>query len=169
MSTLVLGIGNPYMSDDGIGPRVARQLLRESGLPPDVTIVDGGTQGLGLLSLLEGVERLLVVDAVNSGCAAGTVVRLAGDRVPRAIRVKFSMDEAGLSDLLAAAELLGHIPREIVLWGMQPGVLEFGEQLSPPVAARFETLVTHVLAELADWGTERDGAWRDQPEFRVMP
>lgn len=161
MSVLVLGIGNLYMSDDSIGVRVVQRLQDEHYLPPEVSVVDGGTLGLELLSFLEGVERLLVVDAVNNGCAPGTVIRLADVQVPRVIKRKFSMDEAGLSDLLAAAELLDSIPEEIVLWGIQPAVLEFGEELSPPVAARFETLVTHVLAELAEWGC-RGGAWLDR-------
>jgi hydrogenase maturation protease len=152
MSILVLGIGNPYMSDDSIGVRVVQRLQREFRLSPEVRVVDGGTLGIKLLSLLEGVERLLVVDAVRNGSTPGTLIRLAGDQVPRAFMAKLSRDEAGLSDLLAAAELLGTIPWDIVLWGIQPASLEFGEQLSPLVAAQFETLVNHVLDELAKWG-----------------
>ena len=154
MSILVLGIGNPYMGDDGIGPRVAQRLQRDYRLPSGVAVVDGGTRGLELLSLLEGVERLLVVDAVKNGCTPGTVIRLARDQVPRVIKAKLSMDEAGLSDLLAAAELLGHVPPEIVLWGIQPASLDFGEELSPPVASQFDALVLHVLEELAGWAME---------------
>ena len=154
MSILLLGIGNPCMGDDGIGPRTVQYLQFEKHLPPQVTIVDGGMLGLGLLPYLEGVEKLVVVDAVRRGQPPGTIVRLTGEEVPRVIAPKLSMNEAGLSDLLAAAELLDMLPPEVVLWGMEPAVLDFGENFSPPVAARIDTLQKYVLTELVKAATD---------------
>lgn len=153
MSVLLLGIGNSCMGDDGIGPYTVRLLQRENRLPSRVTVVDGGTRGLELLSLLEGVEKLVVVDAVRCGQPPGTIVRLTGEEVPRIIVPKLSMNEAGLSDLLAAAELLDMIPTEVILLGMEPAVLEFGEKLSAPVAAQLDTLQQYVLTELVEAAT----------------
>ena len=152
MSTLVLGIGNLVMSDDGIGVRVVQQLAAQYRFPAGVRILDGGTLGLDLLPQLEGVERLLVVDAVETGREPGSLVRLAGEYVPIVLETKVSPHQMGLKDLLAVAMLQGFAPREMVLLGVQPALLEMGMELSPPVAAQQETLVRKVLAELTGWG-----------------
>ncbi|GFE57463.1 HyaD/HybD family hydrogenase maturation endopeptidase [Geobacter sp. AOG1] len=152
MSTLVLGIGNLIMTDDGVGVRVVQRLQREYRFPPEVKILDGGTLGLDLLPWLEGVGQLLMVDAVETGWEPGTVVRLVGEELPIALKTKLSPHQMGLQDLLAVAELQGFSPREMVLWGVQPAVLEMGMELSLPVAAQLDELVERVLAELAAWG-----------------
>lgn len=152
MSVLVLGIGNLVMSDDGIGVRVVQLLTERYRFPAGVTILDGGTLGLDLLPRLEGVVRLLVVDAVETGRAPGTLVRMAGDDVPIALETKLSPHQMGLKDLLAVAMLQGFAPQEMVLWGVQPERIEMSMELSAVVAAQLETLVEKVLAELAGWG-----------------
>ncbi len=151
MSILVLGIGNLVMSDDGIGVRVVQLLAERYRFPAQVTILDGGTLGLDLLPKLEGVERLLVVDAVDTGAPPGTVVRLAGDEVPVALEAKVSPHQMGLKDLLAVAMLQGFAPREMVLWGVQPALIELGMELSPAVADALEPLTRHVVTELGRW------------------
>lgn len=158
MSILVLGIGNLVMSDDGIGVRVVQRLTQSFQFPDGVTILDGGTLGLDLLPQLEGVERLLVVDAVDLGKAPGTLVRLSGDDVPIVLETKLSPHQMGLKDLLAVAMLQGFSPQEMVLWGVQPGTIEMGMDLSPPVAAKTDILMKHVLLELSRWGVTADVA-----------
>lgn len=152
MAVLVLGIGNLIMTDDGVGVRVAQRLMGEYRFPEGVTVLDGGTLGLDLLMHLEGVERLLMVDAVETGGPPGTVVRLSGEEIPMALQTKLSPHQVGLQDLLAVAELQGNRPAEMVLWGVQPESVELGMELSPAVAAQFDQLVEKVLAELAAWG-----------------
>jgi len=152
MSILVLGIGNLIMTDDGVGVRVAQRLMEGYRFPDGVTVMDGGTLGLDLLPHLEGVERLLMVDAVETGGPPGTVVRLAGEEIPVALQTKLSPHQMGLQDLLAVAELQGNRPAEMVLWGVQPESIELGMELAPAVAAQFDHLTEAVLAELSAWG-----------------
>jgi hydrogenase maturation protease len=158
LSVLVLGIGNLVMSDDGIGVRVVQQLAVCYRFPAGVTVLDGGTLGLDLLPRLEGVSKLLVVDAVETGRAPGTLVRLAGDDVPIVLETKLSPHQMGLKDLLAVAMLQGFAPEEMVLWGVQPERIEMSMELSAVVAAQLETLVEKVLAELAGWGVPATSA-----------
>src|SRR5512139_197144 len=120
MNTLVLGIGNLIMTDDGVGVRVVQQLAEKYRFPPGVRLLDGGTLGLDLLPQLEGVERLLIVDAVEAGGPPGTTLRLTGEAIPRLFQTKLSPHQMGLQDLLAVAELQGYCPPEMVLWGVQP-------------------------------------------------
>jgi hydrogenase maturation protease len=147
--TLVLGLGNTIMSDDGIGPKVIEQLQQAAGLSEGVTLLDGGTLGLDLLPQLEGVQRLIIVDAVEIGKPAGTCVRLAGDEVPMALETKLSPHQMGMKDLLAVARLMDQLPEEIVLIGVQPACLEMDTELTPPVAAAIPTLIAMLHAELS--------------------
>ena len=151
---LVLGIGNLVMSDDGVGVKVVQKLLREYRFAETVEILDGGTLGLDLLPKLEGVEHLIVVDAVETGEAPGTCVRLAGKELPIALETKVSPHQMGLKDLLSVAELLGHAPREMVLVGVQPGSIEMDTELTAVVEAKVDELVSMVLEELDLWGVQ---------------
>jgi hydrogenase maturation protease len=148
---LVLGIGNLVMSDDGVGVKVVQRLQREYRFPPCVEILDGGTLGLDLLPKLEDIERLIIVDAVETGLKPGTCVRLTGEELPIALETKLSPHQMGLKDLLAVSELMGHSPRKMVLIGVQPGSIEMDTELTPEVEAVVDVLVSNVLNELRLW------------------
>jgi len=154
MAILVLGLGNTIMTDDGFGVQAVAALSARCRLRGPVTLLDGGTLGLDLLPRLEGVERLLIVDALEMQASPGTVFRLEGEEVPRAFASKLSVHQMGVQDLLAVAELQGHLPRELVVWGVQPACLDLGTELSPAVAAAIEPVVAGVLEELRRWGVE---------------
>ena len=150
--TLVLGLGNILLSDDGAGVRVVERLLKEYHFPPEVQVMDGGTLGLDLLHYVADVDRLLVVDALDLKASPGTLARLADGEVPAFLAPKISPHQMGLVDLLAASRLSGHFPAKLVLWGAQPESLEVGLELSATVAAQVDSLVERVLAELSQWG-----------------
>src|SRR6185369_3386806 len=153
---LILGIGNLVMSDDGVGVQVVQRLQREYRFPGQVDIMDGGTLGLDILPRLEGIERLIVVDAVETGQAPGTCVRLFGDEIPVALETKISPHQMGLKDLLSVAMLMGHAPREMVLVGVQPGSIEMGTELTCEVEAKVEDMIDNILDELHKWGVQPD-------------
>lgn len=144
---LILGVGNLLLTDEGLGIHAVRKLVDQTGLPEDVEIVDGGTAGLGLLYYLEGVERLVIIDAVDSGNPPGTMVRLSGDQIPAYLAMKLSPHEITLPDFLAAAKLRDLYPQEVIVWGIQPESLEVGVELSATLAARLDELVSNVVAE----------------------
>jgi hydrogenase maturation protease len=150
--TLVLGLGNIIMRDEGLGVRACERLTRHYRLPDDVNVLDGGTLGLDLLPYLEGVTDLLIIDAVNAGAPPGSLVRLENEQIPQALALKMSMHQVGLQELLAVMALRGQTPPRVVLWGMEPLILEPGLDLSEPVLANLDTLVASVVAELRSWG-----------------
>ena len=129
-TVLILGVGNLLLSDEGAGPHVIRRLQERYVLPPAVQIVDGGTFGMDLLYYLEGCATLLIVDAVETGKPAGTLIRLEGEAVPAFLSVKISPHQVGVPDMLFAAKLKGIEPPDIVLWGVQPESFEIGLDLS---------------------------------------
>jgi hydrogenase maturation protease len=140
------------MSDDGVGVRVIQHLMDNYSFPVDVELLDGGTLGLDLLPRLEGRTRLLLVDAIDMDKLPGTVMRIEGDDIPLVFSTKLSPHQMGLQDLLAVAELQGITFESMALWGIQPGSIELGTELSEKVAANFEELIQGVLSELAGWG-----------------
>ena len=160
---LVLGIGNLLWADEGFGVRCVEELdrrwrlegaSREGGSPTLVSIVDGGTQGLYLVDHVGSAERLLVFDAIDWGDAPGTLRVLGHHEVPRVYAAdKMSLHQAGLGDVLAAAQLLGRGPSEIVVVGVQYAVLDdYGGSLSPSVAAAVQPALALGLDRLARWG-----------------
>jgi hydrogenase maturation protease len=72
--------------------------------------------------------------------------------VPSFLSIKMSPHQIGIPDMLFAAKLRDLYPRNVVLWGVQPGTLEVGLDLSPQVAATVDVLLEKVLEELAQWG-----------------
>ena len=152
LSVLVLGVGNLVMSDDGVGVIVAQKLQQRYRFPDNVEILDGGTLGLDLLPKLENITNLILIDAVETGKKAGTCIRLYGKELPIALETKISPHQMGLKDLLAVSELMGHVPREMVLIGIQPGSIEMEIGLTPAVEAQLDTLINSVLMELEQWG-----------------
>jgi hydrogenase maturation protease len=80
--TLVMGLGNILLSDEGIGVRVGEHLLEQYDFSEGVLVMDGGTLGLDLLPCLEEASRLVVVDAVQARKPPGTLIRLTGTEIP---------------------------------------------------------------------------------------
>ncbi len=147
---LVLGLGNPLQADDGVGCR-AVEALAQHELPADVEVMDGGTPGIGLLHLLEGRRRAVIVDAAEMARPAGTIVRFR----PADVRLtgstaRFSLHRTALADVLALAQALALPLPDLVFFGVQPGRVGWGDALSPEVAAALPELVAMLRAELSE-------------------
>ena len=150
--TLVLGLGNILLQDEGVGVRAVQRLAAQANLPKEVQTLDGGTRGLDLLPYLTGVNNLLILDAVEANRSPGSLVRLEGDAIHAALKIKTSMHQVGLQELLAVSKFRGTLPKRIVLWGIQPAVLDWGMELSPLVQAQLGRLVRNARAEIQQWG-----------------
>ena len=155
--TVVLGLGNLVHSDDGAGVHAIDAMNLDPRIPCDVTLLDGGTLGLGLLPHLSGVDRLLVIDAVDAGEQPGTVLRFEGKAL-RGLPGKASVHQLGFADLMVAMQLLGDHPQEVVLFGVQPESTEWGAELSPPVAAAIPHLTELAIGQLELWSECREAA-----------
>ena len=149
---LVLGLGNTLLADDGVGVHVVRRLARDRHKPPGLHAVDGGTLGFRLLDHVTRSDAVLVVDAADFGEPGGTIRLLDQDALAGHISRggRRSAHEAGLVDLLTLARLELWAPTRLALLGIQPQLIDWGEQLSDPVAhavpAACRTAVQTVLA-----------------------
>ncbi|MGW1894537.1 hydrogenase maturation protease [Streptomyces sp. NPDC002004] len=150
--TLVAGIGNIFLGDDGFGVETVQRLPAES-LPPHVEVADIGIRGVHLAyQLLDGYDTLVLVDATARGGDPGTVY-LIEDPAPGAVRPEcLPVDGHGMSPdtVLALMDGLctgtgGTPPRRIVVVGCEPGSVEEGIGLSPPVEAAVTEAVKIIL------------------------
>jgi hydrogenase maturation protease len=148
--TVVIGLGNPLVGDDGLGLAALEQ-LRARGTGGDVELVDGGTWGLSLLPVIESAARVLLLDAIDAGAPPGTLHTLRRADLPRYLATRISPHEVDLQDVLALAELRGTLPQETVAIGLQPGRVETGCDLSDAVRNRLGDLVDAVEQQLAAW------------------
>ncbi len=147
MHTLIIGLGNPLRGDDGVGPRVVAELQRR-GLPEGVAAVDGGGGGLDILRLLEGWERAIIVDAADIGRRPGEFVRFTPEEARLLpADLSLSVHTAGLADALALARALGQPLPSIVIYGVQPERMDWGEGLSPAVEETLPALLQAILSE----------------------
>lgn len=147
--TLILGVGNYLMSDDGLSVHVLECLQADNLIPDNIQMVDGGTCGLDLLQYLEGVSNLIIIDAIKTrNGIPGSIIRLDGDQVPAYLSLKISPHDIGLPDLLATAKLRDLYPEKIVVFGIQPASLELGVDLSPEVASKMDELIELIQREV---------------------
>lgn len=150
--TLILGVGNILLQDEGIGVRVLEQLQQRYSFPDEVQLLDGGTMGLDLINYLEDLDYLLVLDAVDHAHPPGAILRLENDEIPALLQHKMSPHQIGLSDILSVARLRDMMPSHVVLIGIQPASVQTGLSLSPDVAVHMERLIDAVLTQLEAWG-----------------
>ncbi|HEY76749.1 MAG TPA: hydrogenase maturation protease [Thermoflexia bacterium] len=150
MRVAVIGLGNPLRGDDGIGPRVVAELHRRE-LPEGVEAIDGGTGGLDLLRLMEGWDRVIVVDAAEIGREPGAFARFTPEEVRlRLHEGDLSLHNAGLPEALALASALNHPLPPITLFGVQPKRIGWEAGLSPVVERTIPALVEAILDEVSE-------------------
>jgi hydrogenase maturation protease len=150
----VLGLGNLIYADDGAGIAAIERLRSHPGLPRGVELVDGGLFGVQVVSLIENSSRLLVLDAVDVGAEAGTVVRMTGGDLEGLPRGR-GAHELGVSDILSLLRLRDQLPDEVVLLGIQPASIELSASLSPEVEEGLGSLVAASLRQLNRWTRSR--------------
>lgn len=149
--SLILGIGNVLMSDDGAGVHVARLLKRALVGKSGVDVLDAGTLSFTLAPMVEACERLIVLDAMELASAPGTVrTFLDGEADAVLGRARLSVHELGLRDLLQLARLAGRCPQHWALVGIQPACLDWGLSPTPPVCAALPGAAEAALRLLAD-------------------
>lgn len=147
--TVVLGLGNPIMSDEGIGPAIVQRFMDRAGDYAHTTFVDVGTGGFSLLYHLEGMDRVVFVDCAKMGEEPGTLRRFTCDEVQTVKRLAhFSLHEGDLLTLIEKAKQLGQCPEEIVIFGIEPVLIDFGLGLTDTLSGRIDDYVARIDEEL---------------------
>lgn len=144
---MVMGVGNILLSDEGLGVRFLDELSKKS-LSENVELLEGGTAGLELVHLIQDVDFLIIVDAVNAKTEPGSLFRFKpGDIQIFPEEYEVSFHQIGIVEVLAMANVLGQAPQTLI-FGVQPKSIEWGMEISPEIQALFPRLVELVLQEI---------------------
>ena len=148
-AVIVIGLGNPLMSDEGVGIRVVQALSSRAAMFPGVDFADLGTAGMRVLHAIAGRRQAIFVDCAFMGQPPGSVRRFTPDAV-RSLKFLpgLSLHEGDLLETLDLSRRLGEAPEEIVIFGIEPLSITPGMELSAPVAARLDDCVAQVAREL---------------------
>ena len=146
--TLILGVGNVLLADDGVGVHIVRK-LQHMDLPEYVEVIDGGTQGFELINYFQGKKKIIILDALKTDAKPGSVYRFTPEDIILKRHESFSAHQSGLNELLYFAREL--IPRpEIIIYGIAAeDYLRFGMDLSPAVENQLERIIDNVIAEIS--------------------
>lgn len=145
---LVLGVGDVLRGDDGVGVVIARR-LRDRASPPGVTVHERPGELTSLLDAWDGYDGVVLVDAMRSGAAPGTVRRfdVAREPLPPQVAGATSSHAAGVGEALELARVLGRLPPHVVVYAVEGGCFVLGTGLSDAVAAAAPALADAVLDE----------------------
>ncbi|HTG82543.1 MAG TPA: hydrogenase maturation protease [Geobacteraceae bacterium] len=145
MTTLILGIGNLLLMDEGVGCHAARA-LQEEALPEDVVVLEAGTDFLSALPEIEKADRIIIVDAMQGDEAPGTVYRVPFEEClkPQCIASLHGFD-VSRTLYLAGRDT---VP-EVVVFGVEPALIQWGTELSPAVREMMPAVIEAVKREIA--------------------
>ena len=146
-STLVLGIGNILLKDEGIGVRVI-EYLQKCPLPEDVELVDGGTSGADLIDILSDRQNVIIIDAADLDAPPGTVLKLTPRDWLKDRSSPLSLHDLDIPQTLAMTHILGCAPRHVVCFGIVPEKVEPGMDLTNTLAPLVPKIADMVLEEL---------------------
>lgn len=142
---LIIGIGNLLCRDEGIGVHVIER-MKALELPDHVELLDIGTSTMDLISYLEGVKKLVVIDAMKAGGIPGTIYKCRPEDLLPTEDGPISLHEIGLIETLDMVKKKG-LEMETVIFGVEPKVLDWGMELSDAVKIRIPAIIEAVLKE----------------------
>lgn len=145
---VVLGVGNELLSDEGIGVHVAKELQKENILPPEVEVLEGGTDGFGLINIITETDRLIVIDSLKGGSEPGTIYKFDIEDAPGTPDLfKTSVHQIGILEVINLSSLIGKTPETTVI-GVEPKCISAGMELSPEIQAKIPRVIELVKEEV---------------------
>jgi hydrogenase maturation protease len=146
---VLIGLGNLLMTDEGIGVRVIQELIRTERIPSDIEALDLGPGGLTVLHAMNEMDEAFFIDCAFMGEEPGTLKRFrAEDAQTVKVQARQSAHEGDLFETLELAKRVGQCPDKIVVFGIQPEIVELGADLSTTLEAQLPAYVDAVAAEL---------------------
>jgi len=149
---LILGVGNILLKDEGVGVRAIEKLQRDYKFPSNVEIMDGGTAGLGLLNLFDGVDHLIIVDAIQGNDSPGSLYCFKFEDISANIPKKFSPHQIGILETLTVKKVLGKIPDTTIIAVQPKDCSHWGMELTPEIEDKIPNIIALIIDELKKIG-----------------
>ena len=166
-STLILGIGNTLLTDEGAGIHALNLLQSYHPDSPNLTYIDGGTLSFTLAAYIEDCDNMIVLDAAELKAPPGTVKAMAGADMDRFLgAARRSPHEVGLLDLFDIARLTGTLPDKRALIGIQPDIIDWGMSPTADVERALPQAVEEAVKLLVEWQQLPESAL--QQDFKML-
>lgn len=129
----IIGVGNVLLSDEGVGVHAVRYMQKWSNIPDRVKVIDGGTEGFGLMDLMVDCDRVVIIDCVKGGCRPGTIYCFDVDEIENSpFEYNSSIHQVGIVDIVKMVELIATPPFATIV-GIEPACIDMGLELSDVV------------------------------------
>jgi len=149
MNTLVLGLGNPLMADEGIGTYLVQRLAELKDKFPNVDFIDAGTGGIAILHLIEDRPKIVIIDCARMGLQPGDIKRFTPEQAQSVKAMTHqSLHEADILGIIDMARRLGRCTGKIVIFGIEPELVQPAQQLSSVLTERIDYYIVEICAEL---------------------
>lgn len=153
-SIVVLGVGNILLTDEGLGVHVVEDLKANYTFTPQISLIDGGTMGMELLTYMRGMKKILLIDAVNGGEAPGTIYEFPHRELEQYFTDHISVHEVGMQDILRIRAIQENPLEDAIVIGVEPESLDVGFEPSTPVQKALPEVKERVLRVLREWGVQ---------------
>lgn len=153
-SIVVLGVGNILLTDEGLGVHVVEDLKANYTFTPQISLIDGGTMGMELLTYMRGMKKILLIDAVNGGEAPGTIYEFPHRELEQYFTDHISVHEVGMQDILRIRAIQENPLEDAIVIGVEPESLDVGFEPSAPVQKALPEVKERVLRVLRKWGVQ---------------
>lgn len=148
----IIGFGNVFMGDDGIGVRVIEEMVKQQIFKDKekIEFVDGGTSGVDLIFMLEDVSLAIIIDAVDAGQEIGSIVVFAPHEIAGFKKQVFKSYSLHDIDLAEAFELVKklNLPAKIKIIGIKPKQIGYSDKLSPEIENSIPAIIEMVKKEV---------------------
>jgi hydrogenase maturation protease len=150
--TVIIGMGNPLLSDDGVGIAVARAVADRLHNSINLTVTELHTGGIRLMEAMAGFKRAVVVDAMLRGAAPGTLMQFDPAEFVTT-KNTFSSHDTDFATAYELGRMTGvHLPEQVSFWGIEAREFDlFGERFTDEVAAALPGAVNRIVAQLMAW------------------
>ncbi len=137
------------MTDEGVGVHLVEEISRRGLLPDEVDVLDLGTGNMNVLHAIAGRRKVVFVDCAKMGEPPGTMLRFTlDDVVSKKVQSSWSAHDGDLLNLLNISRMIGELPDEIVLFGIEPETIEHGQQLTQCLQSRIEDYISQITSYL---------------------
>jgi hydrogenase maturation protease len=147
-NTVIIGIGNILLQDDGVGVHVIKQLENET-LPSTIELVDGGTSTLDTLSYFLDYKKVIVVDCLRAGLDPGTIYKIKPEDIKNYQTNNLSIHDVQILDVVKMANLMEKYP-EVVIFGIEPKEISLNLTMTDLMNAKIPEIIANIKKELSE-------------------
>jgi len=144
--TVILGIGNILLQDDGVGVHVIKQLENEK-LPSTIELVDGGTSTLDTLGLFLDYKKVIVVDCLRAGLEPGTIYKIKPEDIKNYKKENLSIHDVQILDVVRMANMMNKYP-EVIVFGIEPEKIAVDLEMTQIMISKIPDIIHNIKKEL---------------------